>query len=530
MGRRSHEAGCEGFLPSSPRVRVSVSLLSFALLTPPSLLLQGTPPLRLPAILLSAPSAPPSQCALAPTDKRSFLDSPIPSELPSLSHLSTEQDRDEAILDVSAFSVEGFPDFKLDLECLSPPPSPPSPLLALTGGQGYGYLPSIPPSSRGSGSFSAERYPADSAPPRLSFGGEGFGTMPGGSWTVSRYVGRGTPIDRSRRSQWADGEQDESDVDEQGVLFQARATSMDSTFPPSNSNGGSQRSVSPLGYSDYVSSPADTNTTKKGKAHTFSPARSKRYGFINSTANGGRARSASARAQPYSEQGYAQARADLTAPLPESKKIKVPGLHSEPSAEWAEAMRAAIGVSTVQGTHRSAHASSPNHENYSAARLEDELEDVPLGSLTRRETQPTGNGHQQLHGLSFPWLDTSIQPLPSLRGASTDTGDVRPLSEGRAGAEPGAAKEGTEASASVYSCESSPREDTGPAPVVGTPADGVLPQRSVRTRRTGRGRAREWWRRVWSRWRGAVRRVRKRRAEDGKGKLSNGEEVALVRG
>ncbi|KAJ6546014.1 hypothetical protein DFH09DRAFT_989881 [Mycena vulgaris] len=267
-----------------------------------------------------------------PEDFPRVHDSPNGSDSRSLSKFTSysyADDDADATLDVTSFSADGFSDFKLDLTCLSttpsPPPSPPPP-------SDYpfsSYLPSNPPSSsRRSVSFSTGLSPslgrASSAPrlstsPRISLT-SGPSNIPG-TWPV--YVGRGTPIDHSRRSEWGGNGTGGDTVAEDGVLFSTvRSTSVDSTPQPS------QRSISPLAEWNYISPPPLVY-------------------------------------KPYSE--HRRSTVSLE-PLPESAKIQLDGVDPNSSAEWASSMQ------KVLASPISAAASTSTPELSSETHFESALE------------------------------------------------------------------------------------------------------------------------------------------------------------
>ncbi|KAJ7892631.1 hypothetical protein B0H13DRAFT_2528832 [Mycena leptocephala] len=239
------------------------------------------------------------------------LDSPSNSDSRSLSKFTSYSYADEdadATLDVTSFSADGFSEFTLDLTCLSRPPSPPPSPPPPSDLPFASYLPSSPPeSSRRSVSFSTGPSPslgrAASAPrlstsPRISLtSAPGANTLPAsGSWPLSRYLGRGTPIDRGRASEWSGGKPEGGangeDVAEDGVLFSTvRSTSIDSTPQPS------QRSISPLAEWNYISPPPLVYT-------------------------------------PYSARRRSTVSLGVE-PLPESVKIQLKGIDPNSSAEWA---------------------------------------------------------------------------------------------------------------------------------------------------------------------------------------------------
>ncbi|KAF7327006.1 hypothetical protein MKEN_00275400 [Mycena kentingensis (nom. inval.)] len=398
-----------------------------------------------------------------------LLDSPITSDSRSLSKYTSYSYADDADagaeLDMSAFSAEGFSDFKLDLTCMSPPASPtPLPddddddknLLPSAAGQGQNYLPASPPSStRRSVSFSADppfaasiirpaSAPRLNGSPRISLSNNDGRS----AWTLSKYVGRGTPIDRGRRSQWVagDSEQDgdgHGEAAEDGVLFSTttRATTMDSPAL-------SHRSISPLAEWKYLA-PGPVPAPPP-KAHTFSGAAGREYHYRH------RPRSLSSLAVP---------------PLPESKKIKLEEVGAGAVEEWAEAMRAALAASaagpsksekenvnvanspttTVTTPTLTADARSPT----SPEGNDMDMDDVPLTPIVPHGQQlalPLPTGQQQTTieqglgiipaaGMGMTWFDAGIVPGPSPSPAPPSVASASRRS----------------ASESVYSCESSPR-------------------------------------------------------------------------
>ncbi|CAK5270024.1 unnamed protein product [Mycena citricolor] len=195
------------------------------------------------------------------------LHSPRPSQNESL--YCTSDDDDAATLDITAFSNDGFSDFKLDLTCLvSPPPSPPQPAspqlhpvssisssaarrsVSFSSPAPIGSIvrpASAPRLGLGFGSTTAMGAPPgtnSSSSPRLSF------TLPMTA-NCSR-LGRGTPIDPGRRSEWAGHGGVDLGAREDGVLF-STVRSSSGSFLFDGSGGGDARSESPLTEWNYVS-------------------------------------------------------------------------------------------------------------------------------------------------------------------------------------------------------------------------------------------------------------------------------------
>ncbi|KAJ7278346.1 hypothetical protein C8J57DRAFT_1176263 [Mycena rebaudengoi] len=243
-------------------------------------------------------------------------------------------DTADATFDVASFGTAGFTDFKLDLTCLSTTPSPPPSPPPQSDYPFSSYLPSSPPAStRRSVSFStgplpslgrASSQPRLSTSPRISL--TSASNVPG-SWPLSKYVGRGTPIDRGRRSEWG-GNGASEDVAEDGVLFSTvRSTSMDSTFHPD------QRSISPLTEWNYISPPPAVYT---------SPSERRR-----STISLG--------------------------PLPELVQIRIDDLNTDSSAEWASAMQQVLSSPTSASASTSTPELSSETHFESAVESADEL-------------------------------------------------------------------------------------------------------------------------------------------------------------
>ncbi|KAF8629751.1 hypothetical protein AX15_003291 [Amanita polypyramis BW_CC] len=137
-------------------------------------------------------------------------------------------------------SFAGFSDFELDLS-FSPPASPPKPLSPIS--PQFVSQESTPRSSKTPSLFSHSHSLNDGRPvrkmsPTLMMSQSVATTVIRGSWPLVRYVGRGTPVDKTRRVEW--GTLGGEEVTEDGLLLSpVRSTSLDSVSPPS------QRSASP---------------------------------------------------------------------------------------------------------------------------------------------------------------------------------------------------------------------------------------------------------------------------------------------
>ncbi|KAJ4464930.1 hypothetical protein J3R30DRAFT_2958125 [Lentinula aciculospora] len=136
-----------------------------------------------------------------------------------------------AQVDVSSFKNDGFRDFTLDLSCLSNPSSPvSSPPTPLTSENGINVLPAPSPSSpllpQMEESPRSSPVPPETPSPKASSITRAASMMRM-SLPAMKYIGRGTPIDPGRRSQW--GGRKSEDVTEDGMLFsEPRAHSLDS--------------------------------------------------------------------------------------------------------------------------------------------------------------------------------------------------------------------------------------------------------------------------------------------------------------
>ncbi|KAJ6617283.1 hypothetical protein B0H10DRAFT_1948514 [Mycena sp. CBHHK59/15] len=354
------------------------------------------------------------------------------------------QDDANATLDVTTFGADGFTDFKLDLSCLSSTPSPPpSPSPFSSDFPFSSYLPSSPPAStRRSVSFSTGpspslgRAPSEQRPstsPRIS-----FTSQPAGSWPLARYVGRGTPIDRSRRSEWGGEATEDGVLNDEGVLFSTvRSTSVDSAPRPSSS----QRSISPLAEWNYISPPLVT---------VYSP----------------RSRSAVS-----------------LEPLPEALQIHLDGVSPNSSAEWASSMQEVL-ASPISASAASTSTSETRFE--SAEELPDPEPEVEEQAVegAQVDVEPEAEGEEEDLGLSS--LSATVDQglgLGLIPGGMTwfDVG-ILPAVASRS-------------SVSVYSCdEHTATPHVGSRPHSVAPSEGKTPLRE-------KIRSQLWWRRFLSRLR-----------------------------
>ncbi|KAG5649802.1 hypothetical protein H0H81_001940 [Sphagnurus paluster] len=140
----------------------------------------------------------------------------------------------ETTVEIPAF--EGFTEFELDLSLLSPPPSPPASMY--TDARSLSPTSSPRPSMSMSMSFHSSISQSVSHSQNQSALNAADNSVSRGPWPLKRYVGRGTPIYRSRRIEW--GGVGSEEVSEDGFLFSdVGSTSLDSAFRPST------RSISP---------------------------------------------------------------------------------------------------------------------------------------------------------------------------------------------------------------------------------------------------------------------------------------------
>lgn len=126
-------------------------------------------------------------------------------------------------VDVSRFTEDGFSDFDLDLECLSRSPSPSSPVAnSISSNPEDASTPSLSPPSPTptSPNSHAVNIPSAKLSPAAA------ASVIRGSWPLYRYVGRGTPVDPTRRSQWGGYEAAEDGTLQSGHV---RSASTDST-------------------------------------------------------------------------------------------------------------------------------------------------------------------------------------------------------------------------------------------------------------------------------------------------------------
>ncbi|KAL0565451.1 hypothetical protein V5O48_016573 [Marasmius crinis-equi] len=174
---------------------------------------------------------------------------------------------------ISSFKSDGFSDFELDLGCLSNPPSPLAGITPLASSEHVGALELAPdpilmpkrsPSMKSLSFFSSLPGKRDPTPspkmPPLDFLKNSGPSEPRGGWPLIRYVGRGTPVDSTRRIEWGNGSTDDA-PNEHGVLFSSsggRANSLDSAARPTSQDwhhvgsshshtlSGPPRALSPL--------------------------------------------------------------------------------------------------------------------------------------------------------------------------------------------------------------------------------------------------------------------------------------------
>ncbi|KAJ7082643.1 hypothetical protein B0H15DRAFT_932598 [Mycena belliarum] len=376
-------------------------------------------------------------------------DSPSGSDSRSFSRLlpdSSIDDDVDATLDVTSFSTDGFSDFKLDLTCLSAAPSPPPSPPPQFDYPFSSYLPaSSPSSSRRSVSFStgpspnlnrSTSIPGLSTSPRIS-STNGPSNVPAGSWPMSKFVGRGTPVDRRRRSEWGGGNAGGDDVDEvaeDGVLFSTvRSASIDSVPDPS------QRSISPLAEWNYISPPLVVYT-------------------------------------PYAE----GRRSPSLVPLPESAKIKLDGVDPNSSAEWAASTQQVLAspVSAAASTS-TPELSAETHVGSATASAEE------LRTPDGRGVHENGNVHHTEMDLGMESLHAAVdQGLGLVPGGMTwfDVGILPGTGPGRG-------------SPSFYSC------DQPSTPQVSRPRSVSVDGSATETEVRGRLRSHLWWRRLLDRLR-----------------------------
>ncbi|KAJ7590798.1 hypothetical protein C8J56DRAFT_543053 [Mycena floridula] len=260
--------------------------------------------------------------------------------------VSSKKVRREPVIDVTSFSDDGFTDFDLDLTCMSPPGSPIGHTASLS--SGHGLLPS-PPSPRPLSFLSEspstlttsqlqqlskeqQRRTSQVLPsPKLS--STTSASIAHGSWPVTRYAGRGTPIDRSRRSEWGSTHGTDT-VGEDGLLFSTvRSSSLDSgkrsdwITPNMTGVGAAQNWFSSLHIQRELE-PILSEPLKRRES-VLDPRRE-----------------------------------SMLDPLPESSKIKMQTFNSDP-AEWDSVMQTVLGSGVPSGSSSANH--SPGKSAYDDA-------------------------------------------------------------------------------------------------------------------------------------------------------------------
>ncbi|KAJ6523854.1 hypothetical protein B0H19DRAFT_1201026 [Mycena capillaripes] len=268
-----------------------------------------------------------------------------------------------------------------------------------------------------------------------------------GSWPLSR-LGRGTPIDRGRRSEWSGNGAGGSDAAEDGVLFSTvRSTSIDSTPQPS------QRSISPLAEWNYISPPLLMY-------------------------------------KPYSERRRSTVSLE---PLPESVKIQLKGIDPNSSAEWAQSTQKVLASPVSAAASTSTPELSSEHFESAMQSVEDlrTPDDERIGEGvddTEREQERTRarareRERQREMDLGLESLHAAVdQGLGLIPGGMTwfDVG-ILP-SSGRA-------------SPSVYSC------DQSSTPRISRPQSTDLAASETRFPLQERLKSHLWWQRFWGRLR-----------------------------
>ncbi|KAF9055318.1 hypothetical protein BDZ89DRAFT_1055912 [Hymenopellis radicata] len=143
-------------------------------------------------------------------------------------------------VDVNRFGLDGFSDFELDLGCLSRSPSPSSPAAASFSSDLDGPSRPASPSSPTVSTFSPTPPSQAINITSAKISPKTAATVIRASWpALNRYVGRGTPVDPTRRSQWGGYEAAEDGRLHSGTL---RSTSLDSAI---RASGPAHRSASP---------------------------------------------------------------------------------------------------------------------------------------------------------------------------------------------------------------------------------------------------------------------------------------------
>ncbi|KAI3602253.1 hypothetical protein WG66_002434 [Moniliophthora roreri] len=251
---------------------------------------------------------------------------------------------DSTDFDISTFKTDGFSDFELDLTCLSNPPSPVLPTTALEAGSSENTnvsalthipvpkrspslksmtLPFFTPSSSNPKLLPSDRDSATSPSPKLTPVDPLRSSDPRGSWPLVKYVGRGTPIDQTRRIEWGSP----GEISEHGVLFSGsglsfagRGNSLDSGIRPFHSTSDWHRHGHGHGHAGTLPLPGSST-------RPISPLQLKLEDFDRDSS------------QPQPEpptQRFIEA-------LPEASRLKITGL-DEPSDpdEWSGVMKAVM--------------------------------------------------------------------------------------------------------------------------------------------------------------------------------------------
>ncbi|KAL0057385.1 hypothetical protein AAF712_015971 [Marasmius tenuissimus] len=216
---------------------------------------------------------------------------------------------------ISNFKSDGFSDFELDLSCLSNPPSPLQEDIPLASSAHVGALelsPSLPlepplmsrrsPPTKSLPFFSSSPPNRDPTPSPKMTPLEMLKSSPDeprNSWPLVKYVGRGTPIDPTRRIEWGHGSNNGDVPNEHGVLFSSggsgRANSLDSAVRSSSQEW------------QHVAPSHNHSHTLSGPPRALSP--------------------------------LLQLTLDMSPlePLPETSKLQVKGIESDPD-EWTSVM------------------------------------------------------------------------------------------------------------------------------------------------------------------------------------------------
>jgi hypothetical protein len=325
-------------------------------------------------------------------------------------------------VDVTAFDLDGFSDFQLDLSCLSPVPSPPA---SISSSSHSAHSPPASPRSSKSVSFSSsthsptpqsrttQKLPSPKLSPVTAT------SIVRGSWPLIRYVGRGTPIDRSRRIEWGGHSGDE--VTEDGMLFSTvRSSSLDSALRTSHRSISPDWNVVAPASAPYALSPLQINADSRGSTlseHTIRPA----------------------------------------------GQIQIDGLSSDP-AEWASFMESVLGPvasSSSSNSHAatldmSAAVDTPNNTTFTTEQIEefDTVLDMDLGLDAALDLGLglgrgmnwfelgvlPGSGRASPSVYSSPPPTPHISPSPSEDGSETGStstkAEVNPEVELKSGSQP----------------------------------------------------------------------------------------------